>query len=150
MYCSVTNSGRWALSIGRAVNATDVRLLIHAMAQQVTPHLPTGMSLREVQGYLVLSTPLGSDCFLLEKNIQDNMSLGASEAIRTSVLSTMNELQDVVSEVTTRPWPERDSNVQSGFAIPRAEIIGQHLVLWFETAGDDPRFPKITILVPFL
>jgi hypothetical protein len=128
--------------------------LVRALAQQLEPILPAGISVRSDDRNVILRTRYGDDWLNVVDNIEANMTEGATvhEAVQIAVGNKLEELQDMVTEHLTVPWPQRSRMGPSEFVKGEVEVIGGVLQIWFgerdaplpADRGRDPRYSRVT------
>jgi hypothetical protein len=120
--------------------------LVRSLAQQLEPVLPGGVLVHADGRNIVVHTRHGWDGLNVVDNIDANMVEGATaeEAVKIAVANNLRELQDVVTEHLTVPWPQRAGMKASEFVDPEVEIVDGVLHVWF---GERlaPVFPRICI-----
>ena len=107
--------------------------LVRALVGLLEPILPAGVTVRADDRNVIVRTRHGEDWLLVADNIELNVAEGASidEAIQTAVYNKLQELQDIVTEHLTVPWPQQAGMGRSEFVPIEAEVLDGVLQIWF-------------------
>ena len=69
------------------------------------------------------------------------------ERLLSVALQLMSDVQDVVSETTTEPWPLIVVNGRTDMAMPDAAVEEDDLVMWFgDRSGPALRLPPVSLV----
>ena len=122
--------------------------IVRAVGEAFGRILPPGFWFRPDDGVLMLTSPGSLTAHYLAENIGHRLEVRPLlDAIQDAVVSFAGELQDVVTENVTYPWPKDPRLAKSEFASPDAEIRNGTLVVWFGREGD-ALTPPIRIPLP--
>lgn len=135
-----------AIRVLTGMNA-ELREFVTDVSKELAPLLPAGFQVWEDDGQLVVSSRSGTDFLPLGLNIEINLREGVSleQAIRESMLSTLNELQDIVTVSLTVPWPSAPEGRRYDFAYPRVEIRQNRLYFWFGDEHPHDGIPNVPL-----
>jgi hypothetical protein len=114
--------------------------LVHALAGLLEPILPAGVTMRADERNVIVRTRHGEDWLNVADNIELNVADGASidEAIQTAVYCKLQELQDIVTEHLTVPWPQQAGMGRSEFLAIESEVLDGVLQIWIGGRNASP------------
>ena len=120
--------------------------LVRALAHELARIVPSGVLVRADDRNVIVRTRHGDDWLNVVDNIEMNIAVGATaeEAIQNAVGNKLQELQDIVTEHLTVPWPQRLGMGPSEFVWPEVEVTSGVLHIWFGER-EAPLFPGIRI-----
>jgi len=108
--------------------------------------VPTGVTVIAADRYVVIDVKGTLDYLNVVDNIEMNVEIGHDEeaACQIAVANKIGELQDILTEYTTWPWPPSHALAPSEFASVNVELMSDGLHIWFGD-GRNPVFPVIMI-----
>ena len=69
-----------------------------------------------------------------------------AEQVQSVVLELLSQVQDIVAETTTEPWPLIVVNGRKDMAMPNAAVEGDRLHMWYgEAAAPALRLPSVDL-----
>jgi Tfp pilus assembly protein FimT len=123
-----------------------VQQLILALAQQLGPILPAGVTADADERNVIIHTRWGRDWLNLADNIEGNTEDGTplEEVIESVVNNQLESLSQMVTYHLATPWPQMPGMGRSQFASAWAEMRDGILTIRFG-AGEELLFPPIRI-----
>lgn len=115
------------------VQEERIRTLARDVSRELLRVLPNGFNAHEQEGQILLDTPSGPELLLLGQNISENLKNETSwEDVVSHCLSHfLNEVQDIVTEFMTVPWPQYPEMEPGEFALPQIETAGRTISFWY-------------------
>jgi hypothetical protein len=110
-----------------------------ALVERLTPILPAGYFVRAVEGVVHIDAPDGLGAATSLADLLDLDDL-APQDYADAAWAVLSLAQDVVSEMTTDPWPAA-AGPHTDLAEPRTAVDGRQVSLWF---GADEQ-PELTL-----
>jgi len=124
----------------------NTRRLLEDLAINLQRIVPADVTVSADDRYVIVDIGGRFDYLNVVDVIECNIEIGHNEdqAIQIAVERKIDDLQDILTEHTTWPWPPGQGLAPSEFASVNVELVSDALHIWF---GDrrNPVFPVITI-----
>jgi hypothetical protein len=145
MHSASRRWSRWFECSGNDFVLT-VQQLILALAQQLGPILPEGVTADADERNVIIHTRWGRDWLNVADNIEINLADGMTqeEVIEWVVNNQLEALGQIVTYHLATPWPQMPGMGRSQFASAWAEVRDGILTIQVG-AGDELLFPPIRI-----